>query len=280
MWAFDIICDLHWLKECKGQLGEPSSRVAAFSGLLGAPIDVLFFSDESTLRHVRFVMHTADQALAQKCVNQNIMTWIDSIEAGVILGTRRSFCVPKLGDRSAVMTILGEYDGGAHVTAFVQINQKEPFLDPQLLSASVALWTPELRHHLFYFRRMIDPTFPLDQRWLYAYKLFEWHFAKQHLGQGHTGKKNELTHSQEWKQFVNGYQRQLHSMLRPKQDPFGLIEQVRAMVAHACLDERTDEEKLTQPDNLILLTFPTMRDMANDLLNGLKEPGIGVKLTS
>ena len=278
MWACDLICDLNWLKERTGHLGAPSFEMKASSETLGAPIDILLFTD-SAFRHVRFVLHTTDFALAQKCVTANIGTWVDSIEAGVILSTRESFCVPKIDGASGFMTVLGEYGGGEHITISSELNKIISPLDPKVVGLSLAIWKPDLRHHLFYFRRMIDPSFTLDQRWFYAYKLFEWHFAKRQLDEGHSGKKLELVDSQEWKDFVNRYQSQLSPYLKNAQKPFGLIEQVRAMIAHAYVDEMVRENQAIRNSDLIRLTFPTMRDMAIDLVNGLKDPKVPVNLT-
>lgn len=279
MWACDLVCDLHWLKERVGRLGTPSFQTQGYSEMLGAQIDVLLFVD-GAFRHARFVLHTNDVDLAQRCVLSNISTWVDSIEAGVILNTRESFSVPKVDGASGFMTVLGEYHGGEHVTAYAELNRLAFPPDANIIGASLAIWRPDLRHHLFYFRRMIDPDFTLDQRWFYAYKLFEWHFAKKPLGSGRSGKKVELVDSQEWKDFVDKYQTQLLPYLKTDQKPFRLVEQVRAMVAHAYVDDDPREDSSIAKSDLIRLTFPIMRDMVNDLLNELKDPSVPVNLTS
>lgn len=278
MWTCDLICDIPWLKGNTGHLGEPAFTVKANSGLLNGPIDILLFADENTLHHVRFILHSTDQELVQKCVNANIIAWVNSIETGVILQTKRSFEVPKVDGASGFMTVLAAYSGGEHVTMHFELNKQFNPFNAMALGASLAVWTPDLHTHLFYFRRMIDPAIPLESRWHNAYKLFEWHFAKRHSKR--IGKKNELAQSDEWKKFINGYEDKLKPYLQQKdQTAFGLIESVRAMVAHAYFDSRSEEERTLRPDNLIRLTYPVMNIMAVDLLNSLKDSNFPVKLT-
>lgn len=277
MWVCDLICDIPWLKGNRGHLGEPTFVMKASSGLLKGPIDILLFADENALRHVRFVLHSEDQKLVQQCVNANIIAWVNSIEAGVILQTKRSFQVPKVDGASGFMTILASYSGGEHVTMYFELNHQTPPFDVKVVGASLTVWNQDLLTHLFYFRRMIDPALLLESRWHNAYKLFEWHFAKRHLKR--VGKKNELAQSDDWKNFVNGYKTALEPCLKKDQTAFGLIESVRAMVVHAFFDSRSEEERLLRPDNLIRLTYPVMNIMAVDLLNSLKDPNVSVKLT-
>ena len=277
MWTCDLICDIPWLKGNTGHLGEPAFVMKANSELLKGPIDILLFADENALRHVRFVLHSTDQELVQKCVNANIIAWVNSIEAGVILQTKRSFEVPKIDGASGFMTVLAAYNGGEHVTMYFELNHQTPQFDVKAVGASLAVWNQDLLTHLFYFRRMIDPAIPLESRWHNAYKLFEWHFAKRHSKR--VGKKNELAQSDEWKKFVNRYQKNLEQYLRDGLTAFNLIEEVRAMVAHAYFDSRSEEERVLRSDNLIRLTYPVMNMMAVDLLNSLKDPNVPVKLT-
>lgn len=277
MWSCDLICNLTWLKVNKGELGAPNFTMKATSTLLQGPIDILFFADDKDLHHVRFILNTKDQALAQKCIDANIITWVNSIEAGVILQTKRSFEVPKIDGVSGLMTVLTAYDGGKHLAPYFELNQKLNPLDVKTLGASLAIWSPDLHPHLFYFRRMIDPAARLEFRWHNAYKLFEWHFAKRVSKK--PGTKNELKNSNDWKIFVNGYQDDFILYLRTGQNPFNLVESIRAMVAHAYFDNRLREERDSQGSNLIRATYPTMNKMAVDLLNSLKDPSVPTELT-
>jgi hypothetical protein len=277
MWAFDIVCDISWLKKCKGELGDPSYKIKSYSKLLNSPIDILLFAYENALRHVRFILHTSDQNLAQQCINANICAWVNSIESGVILLTKSSFEIPKVDGEYGFMTIESYYDGGKHHALYLEelARQTNPF-DVKLLGNSLAYWSPQLHTHLHYFRRMIDPSINLEFRWLNAYKLFEWHFVKRHLKS--VAQKKELAGSAEWKNFLDDYKEQLSQYLKNKQEAHGLVEEVRNMVAHAFLDNRTEHERVSQPANLIQLTFPIMRNMAINLLNNLKDPNVPVAL--
>lgn len=181
MWACDLICDISWLKANKGHLGEPTFVITGSSNLLKGSIEILLFGDEIALHHVRFILHTNDKDLAQKCINANIIAWVNSIEAGVMLQTKRSFSVPKIDGVSMFATVLIDYTGGEHVTVSLDLNPNIIPLDLKVLGLSLAIWRPDCHTHLFFFRRMLDPAIPLESRWHNAYKLFEWHFAKQNL---------------------------------------------------------------------------------------------------
>lgn len=277
MWICDLVCDIDWLKDNKGHLGTPSVIVEERSELIQAPIQTLLFGHNKGLHHVRFVLHTDSQELAQKCVNKNINTWVQAIESGVMLQTKKSFSVTK-NNRGQFIVILAAYAGGEHVTASIEFTGEVSTFDINGLGASLLIWNKDISTHLFYFRRMVDPAIPLDSRWHNAYKLFEWHFAKRHLKR--PGEKKSLAQSSEWKTFVNNYQMHVSSYLKGDQTAFKLIENVRAMVAHAYLDSRSEQELTQQPNNLVELTYPVMNKMAVDLINSLKEPHVPCSLTS
>ncbi|MFA5946367.1 MAG: hypothetical protein WC802_05715 [Patescibacteria group bacterium] len=285
MWACDIFCDYDWLDSNNGKLGEPSVRLSAMSGIINSKVEILFFSDERGLRHVRFIIHTDDQKLAQQCVDANIMLWIDSIEAGVILHTQTTFSIPRINGSLGIAFGLCEYLGGGHFAVVLRMRKPAMSFDPRILAASLKLWSPETRHHLFYYRRLIDPGILLDQRWLYGYKLFEWHFVKKDLNPQKRAKSggHDLPKNESWRMLLEGYRDKLGPYLNTSQPErnqlYGLIERVREMTAHAHVDERSIEDLRKQPQNLINLTFPILQEMAMDLMNSLIEKDAPARLT-
>jgi hypothetical protein len=66
MWIADIYCDLDWVRERQGVLGQRRSALAgALSQALGIAIDLHFFGDDERVRHLRVLMHTDDEHIAQ-----------------------------------------------------------------------------------------------------------------------------------------------------------------------------------------------------------------------
>lgn len=284
MWAYDIYCDYEWVRQCNGHIGSLSFTVNARAGIINDKLEILLFADNRALRHVRVILHTDDQQLAQECINANINLWIDSIETAVILHIRQSYSIPRLAGTGLYATVLSEYQGGEHIATEISLSSPQILFDPRIVGDSFALWNIDMRLHLFYCRRMIDPNILLDQRWLYGYKLFEFHFVRQKLGPEKSAKngKHDLPKNAQWRDYLERYRTQLESFAntsQPKDNQlFGLIERVRNMTAHAFVDDRPLQERQKQPLNLLELTFPIMLSMANDLINSLANKNVPVKL--
>ena len=122
----------------------------------------------------------------------------------------------------------------------------------------IASWTIDVQHHLFYFRRLIDASLPLDVRWLNGYRLLEWHFV---------GGRTHLPKSREWHEFVGRFGDSLAPHLRPRQTAVGLLEEARATAAHAGIDERPLEDRRRDPRNSMEKTFRVLERMVMTALN-------------
>jgi hypothetical protein len=131
------------------------------------------------------------------------------------------------------------------------------------------MWGADLRHHLWFFARMMDSALPLDVRWLSGYRLIEWHFLQ---GAG----RPKLPRSPAYLALVDRVGHLLAPFSRPQQSNAGLIEQARAMAAHAQVDERTLDELMVNPRNLLQETFPAVQTMVMTVLNEhpAKAPGL------
>jgi hypothetical protein len=142
---------------------------------------------------------------------------------------------------------------------FLNINFAEsPKLRYERIAYGVAAWGSNLSHHLFYFRRLVDSSLPLDVRWLNGYRLLEWHFVGDRAG---------LSKSTEWRAFVARFELDFKPLLCPNQASVGLIEEARALAAHAGIDDRSDDERARDPRNAMEKTFRILERMVTTTLN-------------
>ena len=253
----DIYCDLEWVNQRRGDLGVVRSGIRSFSNSLGIKVDILFFGDEYSVKHVRAILQTEDRALAQTCQDLNILTWIASIEVAIMLETKRSFRVARAPDTELLFAVLGEGLAEAPACCIQVPIVDPPKAEPRKVAACVSVWPSQLVQHLFYFRRLIDPSLPNDVRWLNGYKLLEWHFAP-------TG---DLPKSPEWRAFLTLNGDELDSLLRPRQTRWGYLEEARALAAHAGMDKRSSEERARDPKNAMEKTMWHIEKLAYDALN-------------
>jgi hypothetical protein len=119
------------------------------------------------------------------------------------------------------------------------VNPPQP-LDYQGVAYGLSAWDGETRHHLFYFRRMVDDSLPLDVRWLNGYRLLEWRFVRDRAG---------LSRSADWRTCVARCETELVALGRPGQSAIGLLEEARALAAHAGLADRSEAERKRDPRN-------------------------------
>jgi hypothetical protein len=259
MWLADIHCDLDWVRERRGNLGPKRIALKGMrSESLGIAIEMHLYGDDDCLRHVRMLMDTDDQQTAEMCVDLNIQTWVASVEAAVIMLTGRSFTVAHLPRSLMFAVTLGAGDENSPAVFFEITPQEHKAIDYRTLALGIAAWDADVQHHLFYFRRHVDWDYPIDVRWLNGYRLLEWHFCAG---------KSKLSKSPHWRQFLARFDDGLTPLLRPGQTAAGLMEEARALAAHAGIDERSAEERKRDPRNVIEKTFPVLERMVMTLLN-------------
>jgi hypothetical protein len=240
-------------------LGESQMRLRGpRSASFGVAIEFHFFGDTDHLRHVRALIDTEDRQVAEACVDLNIQTWVAALETVAMLETRRPFHVARLPGPQTFAVGIGQ--GGPDTRALVIIPQASAAspLDYERVVRGFSVWNGDVRHHLFYFRRLIDESLPLDVRWLNGYRLLEWNFVSDRGG---------LARSQEWRAFVARFENQLLPLARHGQRPIGLLEEARALAAHAGLDERDDDKRRRDPRNAMEKTFRVLERMVMTALN-------------
>jgi hypothetical protein len=258
MWFLDIVCDFSWFTEHVPHLGEPKARLRGYSVSQQIEVEQLIYGDEFNVRHLRVLLHTDDQQVAQACINANIQAWIWTMEASVMLATGTPYNVPTLPRTTLFCTVLGQGDeDSVSLQLKLEFSQIPP-IDYTKIVEGLANWGPDLRYHLFYFRRFIDESLPLEFRWLSGYRMFEWNFTKNGCN---------LAKATTWQEFLERFRSDLSPYLKGKQTLHGLFEETRALVAHAKLDDRSPDESEREPRDLLQMTFPTMEKMVMTLLN-------------
>jgi hypothetical protein len=95
-------------------------------------------------------------------------------------------------------------------------------------------------------------------RWLNGYRLLEWHFV---------GDKENLAKSHKWRSFASRFDGELQPLARPTQTSVGLLEEARALAAHAGFDRRSVGERAKDPRNAMEKTFRAVEQMAVTVLN-------------
>jgi hypothetical protein len=211
---------------------------------------------------VRVLMDTNDRRAAETCLDLNIQTWVAGLETAVMMLTGIPFHVARMPGTHAFAVALGE--GAADVSALIinpLVNPPQP-IDYQRVAYGLSAWDAETQHHLFYFRRLVDDSLPLDVRWLNGYRLLEWHFVRDRAG---------LSRSADWRTFVARFETELAALARPGQSAIGLLEEARAMAAHAGLDDRSEAERKLDPRNAMERTFRILERLVMTVLN--EHPG-------
>lgn len=259
MWFADIYCDTQWVAERNGILGPTSSTLRGpKSSSLGIDIEFHFFGDEGSVRHVRVLMRTDDQRIAETCLNLNIQTWVASLEVAVMMQTKRPFQTFRLQGSQTFAIVLGQGADDAPAVTFNVGLPESARLDFRQIAYGMTAWGGDMSHYLFYFRRLVDGSLPLDVRWLNGYRLLEWHFVRNNAG---------LAKSPVWREFAARFEPQLRPFLRRHQAVVGLLEEARALAAHAGLDERSEAERTLDPRNAMEKTFRVVEQMVSIALN-------------
>jgi hypothetical protein len=259
MWFVDVVVDLPWFVEKKGKLGKPRSR--ARQPIPGTDVEneFLLYGDEHAIRHLRVMLHTDADEPPRDIVNNNVHRWVNLLEVASGLAAPRTATTASLGkNTSAMMVWLGQ---GDETTNSCQIDpQYAPVseVDYPAAARSMATWKPDFRVHLFYLGRFLNHELPPEVRWLNGYRLLEWHFRRGKVG---------LAKDKDYLAFIAQHGQALDPLLEPEQDRKGVIEEVRALAAHAVLSGTTDPRNQNAATNLIIKTFAALECLVTALLN-------------
>lgn len=259
MWFADVVLDLEWYAEARGKLGTPKARATQAVEAPSLETEFLLYGDETRIRHLRVMMETEDHSVAEACVNANIHRWINCVEVASSLATAHHTTVAMLVPEAAQFAVLlGQGDEQADA---VQLDPKyAPATEPNFEGAAalMAAWLPDFRIHLHYLARFLNRNLPPEMRWLNGYRVLEWHFMRGKVGLGR---------SPAFKDFVRQVADRLDAVRASGQTREGLVEEVRALVAHAQLAKREAPKLEGVTADLVLRTFPAMEQMVMAVMN-------------
>lgn len=238
MWFVDVVIDIDWFSAQDGHLGVPKS--SARQAIPGQSFDntFLLYGDDYVIRHLRVLLHTDVTEPPHAVMDANIHRWVSLLEVASGLGAPRTATTASLGPgRPGMITLLSQ--GGADAVTASVIPTFEPPqpIDYGSLADSMAVWQPDYSPHLFYFSRFLNLELPLEVRWLNGYRVLEWHFCR---GSG------SLSKNRDFRDFLAQHGEALDELLGPRQERRGLLEEVRATVAHAILSKGPDP-RLSNP---------------------------------
>jgi hypothetical protein len=217
-----------------------------------------FYGDDDCVRHLRVLMHTDSQQIAERCLDLNIQTWAASLEVSVMLGTNRPFQVTQFPGSQMIAAVLGPGTGESCAALLKITSTEKPTVDYRQIAMGMVGWGGDVSHHLFYFRRFVDNDLPLDVRWLNGYRLLEWHFLRG---------KGKLHKSSEWRGFLARFKHEFEPLARLGQTASGLLEEARFLAAHAGLDDRSEAERQREPLNPMQKTFRVLEQLVITVLN-------------
>ena len=259
MWLVDVVVDLPWFVETKGKLGDAKSRARQPIPNTDIENEFLLYGDEHAIRHLRVVLHTEADEPPHDIVNSNVHRWVNLLEVASGFAAPRTATAASLGKNTSAMMVLMRK--GDETTNSCQLNpQHTPVskVDYQAAANLMAGWKPDFRAHLFYLGRFLNHDLPAEVRWLNGYRLLEWHFRRGKAG---------LAKDKAYLAFLAQHGQAFDALLGPKQDRKGVIEEVRALVAHAILSRTADPRNDSASTNLVIKTFAALECLVTALLN-------------
>jgi hypothetical protein len=137
--------------------------------------------------------------------------------------------------------------------------------DYQGTAMMMAAWPLELKHHLHFLAKFLDPNLPADVRWLQGYRFLEWHFER--------GAAN-LQRNPDYRTFLEQHGAGMDAFKRANQTRHSFVEEVRALMAHALLADRATEAELVMIQSAATNTFPALEGLVMAVLNDVAPPGV------
>ncbi len=259
MWFADVVADLSWFLASRGKLGVPRARATQDVFDPDLKIELLLYGDDEAIRHLRVMIHTEDDPTAQACLDRNIQQWINALGVASALATPTFTTAATLQKNSAsFVVILG--NGDEHAES-VQLNlQYEPPPKANFSAAAQLMisWKPDFKIHLHYLSRFLNHNLPPEVRWLNGYRLLEWHFCRGKVG---------LASDKAYRAFLDRYGAAFDPHLGVRQTRHGLVEETRALVAHALLSKTADPKREGATTDLVLRTFAALESLVTQVMN-------------
>lgn len=259
MWFVDIIVDLPWFAETKGKLGKPESRATQSIPEQGMEKTFLLYGDKLVIRHLRVLIHTDSRDPPHDVVDANIHLWVNLLEVASGLVASKTATAASLGpNTSGIIVSMGEGDEDSDCCQMDPQYTSPVTINYNTAAKMMAAWEPDYRAHLFYFGRFLNHELPPEVRWLNGYRVLEWHFRRGDIG---------LAKDKKYREYIAQHGSALDAVLRPKQDRKGLIEEVRALAAHAILSQAADPRLEDAGTNLINASFQGLEVLVMAVMN-------------
>lgn len=270
MWIADIIVDLAWFSATKGNLGAPKARALQQTFEPDLKVSLLLYGDETAIRHLRIVFPTEVRAIADACKNRNIRSWAHSLEIASALSmlTFSSTAMPFPAPSGPLVVF---QRGNEESCSLSIVPQYEAPRSPDFPTAAglMAGWAVDFEGHLQLLSRFLNPSSPIEVRWLNGYRLLEWHFLR-----GGT----RLSANSRFRAFLAEHGSLLDAHRKPGQTRHGVLESVRANVAHALL-ARGHTPGAAATEDPVNLTFGAMQVLVNHILNEGRTDNLRFSLT-
>jgi hypothetical protein len=266
VWFADVVLDLPWFIAREGRLGEYAARSSQDARDPDPKLEFVLYGDDEAIRHLRVMMHTDDHAVADKCSDRNINRWVSAVEVSSELTTPTfTTAAPLQKNSAAFIVILGQGQIETDACKLDMKYTKPPKADFASAAKIMSAWKPDYGIHLHYFSRFLNSTLLPEARWLNGYRLLEWHFRR-----GRTG----LPSDKPYRDFIDTHGSGFDAHLRQGQTRYRLIEETRALAAHAIVAADSDSERRTT--DLILRTFSAMEYVVSKLMNDGAGPDVEI----
>lgn len=265
VWHVDIVLDLEWIVANGGLALDPRAR-STRTDERGRRVEFLVYGEGVALNHLRVLIDADSDEEAQAIVDANIVLWREAVSVTSVMATSHYTAAATLGaNSSAHMVWLGQ--GGAE-TPFMKLElqwAKPVPADYHGAAMMLAAWPPEMKHHLHFLAKFLDPNLPADVRWLQGYRFLEWHFER-----GAT----KLQNNRNFRTFLDLHGAALDAFRRANQTRHGFVEEIRGLMAHALLADRATEVERLMIQSAATNTFAALEGLVMAVLNDIAPPGV------
>jgi hypothetical protein len=233
------------------------------------PVEFLIYGEGEAINHIRILIQANDYDEASKIVDANIVFWREAIAVTSVMTSSRYTEAAVLGaNSSAHPVIMGEGDAAAPLVALNLQWVKPVPANYNAAATAMATWPEELRHHLYFLAKFLNPNLPADVRWLQGYRFLEWHFER---GGTNLGKNREF------RDFLEQSGSALDQFKPAGRTRPGFLEEIRAIVAHALLADRPTADARDQIQHAVTNTFSALESLVMTILNQLAPAGVEFK---
>jgi hypothetical protein len=267
-WFVDLVLNLDWFCARGGTIPLPVSK-SKLVDERGQPVEFLLYGEGEAIDHLRVLVEAQDYEEASRIVDSNVAFWREAIAVTSAMSSSTYSSAATLGSNSSAHPVLmGEGDADTPLLA-LSLQWAGPVpADYEAAATIMAMWPRDIRHHLHFLAKFLNPSLPADVRWLQGYRFLEWHFERGAA---------KLGRNQKFREFLDQYGGSLDEFKLAGQSRVGFLEEIRAALAHALLADRPMRGAGEQIQNAATNTFVALEGLVTQVLNDLGLPGIEFK---